>query len=81
MIEICHTLLNKDTLNNLMIDVITREATDYGEFEIQIENKKAELLEKLDKGEAIIVYCTKEETCHIISLEKLLEIKRKEAHE
>jgi len=77
MIEICHTLLSKDALNNLMIDVITREATDYGEFEIQIENKKTELLKKLDKGEAVIVYCSKEETCHIVPLEKLQETQRK----
>jgi hypothetical protein len=40
MIEIDHVLLSKEALENLIIDIITRQATDYGEHELDIQIKK-----------------------------------------
>lgn len=72
MIEINHTLLAPDTLDNLIIEVITRQATDYGDDEMAIANKKIQLLRKLVRGEAIIVYSEEEGFCNIIRPEDKL---------
>ncbi len=47
MIEIDHTLLSKEALNNLIIDIVTRQGTNYGEYEIDIQVKKKQLLHNL----------------------------------
>jgi uncharacterized protein YheU (UPF0270 family) len=67
MIEIDHALLAPDTLDNLIMDVITRQTTDYGEQEKAIATKKGELLRKLERGEAVIVYSYDDGFCNIIS--------------
>jgi uncharacterized protein YheU (UPF0270 family) len=67
MIEIDHTLLAPDTLDNLIIDVITRQTTDYGDNEMSIANKKSQLRRKLERGEAVIVYSHQEGFCNIIN--------------
>ena len=77
MIEINHTLLSSDALNNLVIDHITQQSTEYMDTDLPIENRRNEIIKKLDNGEAVIVYCSKEETCHIIPLEKFQEIQKK----
>jgi uncharacterized protein YheU (UPF0270 family) len=69
MIEIDHTLLSEEALENLIIDIITRQATDYGEYEMDIQIKKNQLKRKLHSGEAIIIFNTKEESCDIVRIE------------
>jgi hypothetical protein len=71
MIEIDHTLLSKEALENLIIEIITRQGTDYGEYEIDIQVKKKQLMHKLQSGDAVIVYSSKEDTCDIVRLEDL----------
>lgn len=66
MIEVDHTLLTPDALDNLLLDIITRQSTDYGEFEIDIVSKKNQLIQKLETGEALIVYYINEGFCDII---------------
>lgn len=69
MIEINHTLLSKEALDNLIIEIITRQATDYSEHEIDIQIKKKQLTSKLVSGEAVIVYSSTEECCDIIRMD------------
>lgn len=66
MIKIDHTLLSAEALDNLIIEIITRESTDYGEFTQDIHRKKSQLIQKLTKGDAIIIYNHEEEACDII---------------
>lgn len=66
MIEIDHTLLSADALENLIIDIITRQTTDYGDYEFDIKIKKQQLMRKLNSGEALIIYSSKEECCEIV---------------
>ena len=47
MIEIDHTMLSEEALENLIIDVITRQATDYSEYEVQIQVKKKPIKTKV----------------------------------
>lgn len=73
MIEIDHSLLSENALENLIIDIITRQGTDYGEHEIAIEIKKKQLLNNLLSGKVVIVYCSQQECCDIINREDFLK--------
>jgi uncharacterized protein YheU (UPF0270 family) len=76
MLEIDHSLLSEEALENLLIEVITRQATDYGEYETEIQTKKNQLKRKLVSGDAIIIYNDKEECCDIISINDLKSFQR-----
>lgn len=71
MLEIDHTLLSAETLDNLIIDIITRESTDYGVTEKDIAQKKSQILLKLEREEASIVYCPLEGFCNILSADDI----------
>ncbi len=73
MIEIDHTLLSTGALENLLIEIITRQSTDYGEHEVEIKIKKKQLMNKLDSGEVLIIYSSKEECCDIIEKAQFLK--------
>jgi uncharacterized protein YheU (UPF0270 family) len=70
MIEIDYQLLSKDAVDNLIIEYITRAATDYGEYEVDVAKKKSQILAKLEEGEAVIVYSSEEGVCTIVSLKE-----------
>jgi uncharacterized protein YheU (UPF0270 family) len=69
MIKIDSTLLSDTALDNLIMEVITRQATEYGEFDIELKIKKAQLLDKIKNGLAVIVYSEIETICDIITIE------------
>lgn len=69
MIKVDYTLLSPEALDNLIIDIITRESTDYGEFTQDIERKKNQLIQQLKQEKAIIIYNPDEEACDIIKAE------------
>ncbi len=70
MIEIAHQLLSNEALDNIIMELITRQATDYDEREVDVSNKKRQIILKLEQGDAVIVYSSKEGCCTIISLEE-----------
>jgi uncharacterized protein len=72
MIQVDHTLLSEEALDNLIMDIITRQATEYGEFDVEINIKKKQLTNKLSSGEAVIIYSAKEDCCDIIRQEEFL---------
>ncbi|MBN9230251.1 MAG: hypothetical protein BGO90_04120 [Legionella sp. 40-6] len=74
MIEIDHTLLSLEALDNLVMDVITRQGTDYGEYEVDILVKKKQLLAQLQLGKAVVVYLSEEEYCTIVTREELAHL-------
>jgi len=71
MIEIDHSLLSDEALDNLIIEIITRQTTDYGDYEVDIHHKKKQLRHKLQTGEVKIVYSLEEEACEIMRVEQL----------
>lgn len=71
MIEINHSLLTAEALDNLLLDIITRQATDYGALEVDFVSKKNQLIRKLETGEILILYCSKEGVCDLIKAEDM----------
>lgn len=73
MIEIDHTLLSEEALDNLIVEVITRQGTDYGEHEMEIQAKKKQLVHNLQSGKAVIVFSSQENSCDIITRDDFLK--------
>lgn len=72
-IEVPYNQLNPVTLKALVEEFITREGTDYGQMEVDLETKIIQVIGQLKKGEAIIVYDEKSETCNIVPRDGLKE--------
>ncbi|UTF61384.1 YheU family protein [Gilvimarinus sp. DA14] len=59
--------LPQSTLQALLEEFITREGTDYGEREIDLATKVAQLLEQLKRGEVVIVFDPALETTSLVA--------------
>lgn len=70
MIEIDYQLLSEVAIENLIMTILTREATDYGECEMAVADKKRQLLTRLEQGDAVIVYSAEQGYCTIVPAEE-----------
>ena len=59
--------LDKDTLYNLIESYVLREGTDYGEQEVSIQSKVAQVNQQLRDGEAMVFFSELHESVTIIS--------------
>ena len=59
--------LDKDTLYNLIESYVLREGTDYGEQEVSIKSKVAQVNQQLRNGEAMVFFSELHESVTIIS--------------
>ncbi len=66
MVEINFQQLAPDILNNLLLEIVLREGTDYGEVERSTESKIAQLKSVLNSGKAIIMFDAVSNQCDII---------------
>jgi uncharacterized protein len=55
-IVIPHRELSADALRGVLESFVLREGTDYGEREVSLEQKVAQVLRQLERGEAQIVF-------------------------
>jgi uncharacterized protein len=53
---IAHTELSADALRGVVESFVLREGTDYGEHELSLEQKVANVYRQLERGEAQIVF-------------------------
>jgi hypothetical protein len=72
-IEVPYNQLNPDTLKALVEEFITREGTDYGQVEVDLETKVVQVVGQLKNGEAVIVFDEKSKTCNIVPRDELKE--------
>ena len=66
-VKITHTQLTHEALHGLIEEFVTRDGTDYGEVEISLETKIAQILAQLESGTAVIVFDQKSQTPTILS--------------
>ncbi|WP_240194285.1 YheU family protein [Desulfopila inferna] len=59
--------LEPDILLALVEEFITREGTDYGEWEVPLEKMIGEVVDQLKTGKAVIIYDQISQTCNILS--------------
>lgn len=58
--------LSPEALRGVVEEFVTRDGTDYGEFEIALETKIQQILNQLHAGKIVIMFDPKSETCNII---------------
>lgn len=66
MMEIPYDLLSKDALRSLVEEFVTREGTDYGHGEWDLERKVEAVMRQLKYGEAVIVFDEVSSTPNIV---------------
>ena len=66
-IVIPHTELSAEALRAVVESFVLREGTDYGEREISLDQKVAQVLRQLERGEARIIFDAKLETVDIVA--------------
>lgn len=74
-IEVPYSLLSPDALRGVLQSVVLREGTDYGERERTLEQKVAELLERLHRGEARIVFDSRSQTVDVVQASQSPKVK------
>ena len=65
-VEIPHRELSEEALRGVVESFVLREGTDYGAREYSLEEKIAEVMRQLDRGEAAIVFDPETETVSIL---------------
>jgi uncharacterized protein YheU (UPF0270 family) len=55
-VEVPHTELEPDTLRRVVEEFVTRSGTDYGLRERTLDEKVADVMRQLERGEARIVF-------------------------
>jgi uncharacterized protein YheU (UPF0270 family) len=55
-VEVPHTELSRDALRGVVESFVLREGTDYGERDVPLDSKEAQVMRQLERGDATIVY-------------------------
>ncbi|WP_306519239.1 YheU family protein [Rheinheimera sp.] len=61
--------LNPDTLTALIEAFVLREGTDYGDFDVSLQNKVQMVLQQLQQGKVVIVYSELEESVDLMTVQ------------
>ncbi|WP_445400477.1 YheU family protein [Zobellella sp. An-6] len=65
------TELGEDTLTNLIEHFVLQEGTEYGDQEVPLDEKVAQVKQQLKRGEAIIVYSELHDSVNIVPAARL----------
>ncbi len=72
--QIPHTALSPEALQNLVEEFVTREGTDYGSHAYSLADKVQRVLRQIETGRAVILYDPRTSTSHIEVPERLGEV-------
>ena len=65
-VEIPHRDLSAEALRGVVESFVLREGTDYGEREVSLEQKIAQVIRQLERGEARLIFDPNSETVDIV---------------
>lgn len=68
-IEVPYQSLEKETLEQVLKDIVTRDGTDYGLNEVATQKKVSQAKCSLTNGNATLFFDTDTQTCHLMSRE------------
>ena len=66
MIKVPYQALSRDTLIGIVDEFVTREGTDYGHRDHDLESKRASVLRQLENGEAEITFDPRSQSANIV---------------
>jgi uncharacterized protein len=58
--------LSREALQGIIDEFVTREGTDYGHAEPNLEAKCAQVRRQLESGDVVIVFDSEDETCNLV---------------
>lgn len=61
-----HHMLSPEALQGVVEEFVTRDGTDYGEHEVNLETKVAQVWKQLDDGTALLVFNEEDGSCTIL---------------
>ncbi|RZA24124.1 MAG: YheU family protein [Proteobacteria bacterium] len=59
--------LGAETLRRVAEEFVTREGTDYGVSSADLNSKVEQVLHQLRRGQALLMFDSESETCHIVT--------------
>ena len=65
-VEVPYARIAPELLHRLAEEFVTRDGTDYGTAEKTLEQKVADVMRQLQRGEAAVVYDAESETTNIV---------------
>jgi len=65
VIEIPWQRLSSEALDAILEEFVTREGTDYGDYEYSLADKKAHVLAQLKRSDATLLFDPLSQSCHI----------------
>jgi uncharacterized protein YheU (UPF0270 family) len=65
-IEVPYKRLTPDVLRALIEEFVSREGTDYGHRETTIDEKVADVMRQIERGDAKIIYDSESQTVNIV---------------
>lgn len=63
--------LAPDTLETILDDIVSRDGTDYGDYELSVAQKRQQAMQSLKKGEAVLLFDTESETIKMVRKEDM----------
>ena len=71
-VKIPYDQLSPEALQGVVEEFVTRDGTDYGEVEVPLETKIAQVLAQIKSGKAVIVFDQETESCTVLRSDDLL---------
>ena len=68
--EVPYQIIPEETLQNLVEEFVSRDGTDYGEYEVELSQKVDQVIALLKSGKAQIVYDEQYDTCSRVPSEE-----------
>lgn len=65
-VKIPYDQLSPEALHGVIEEFVTRDGTDYGEVEIPVETKIAQVLTQIRSGKAVIIFDQETESCTVL---------------
>ena len=66
-IEIPYKRLQREALDGLIEEYVSREGSDYGEYEYSFEQKKEHVFTAIKSGQARIFFDSETESCQLVA--------------
>jgi uncharacterized protein len=63
--------LAPDTLDTILDDIVSRDGTDYGDYDLSVAQKRDQALRALRSGDAVLLFDTESETIKMIPKSEL----------
>lgn len=63
--------LAPETLDNILDDIVSRDGTDYGNYELSSQQKRQQALQALASGSAVLLFDTESETVKMVPKDAL----------